>query len=95
MSPWKHLATDGFSTVKTIDISIVFFKKLPADLSNEVSATYKVPRERYFFAFNEGADKSIITKELFNKFLAQSPHKDHLKNEHDFTPEDSYSTAQN
>lgn len=85
----QNLATDGFGTVKTIDRSIVFFKKLPADLSDEVLATYEVPRERYLFTFNERADKSIITKELFNKFLAQSPDKDRLKNEHDITPEDS------
>lgn len=85
----QNLATDGFGTVKTIDRSIVFFKKLPADLSDEVLATYKVPRERYLFAFNERADKSIITKDLFNKFLAQSPHKDRLKREHDITPEDN------
>ena len=49
----------------------------------------RVPRERYLYAFNERADKSIITKELFNKFLTQSPNKDRLKNEHDITPEDS------
>lgn len=85
----QNLATDGFGTVKTIDRSMVFFKKLPADLSDEVLATYEVPRERYLFTFNERADKSIITKELFNKFLAQSPDKDRLKNEHDITPEDS------
>lgn len=85
----QNLATDGFGTVKTIDRSIVFFKKLPADLSDEVLATYEMPRERYLFTFNERADKSIITKELFNKFLAQSPDKDRLKNEHDITPEDS------
>lgn len=85
----QNLATDGFGTVKTIDRSIVFFKKLPADLSDEVLATYEVPRERYLFAFNERADKSIITKDLFNKFLAQSPHKDRLKREHDITPEDN------
>lgn len=85
----QNLATDGFGTVKTIDRSMVFFKKLPADLSDEVLATYEMPRERYLFTFNERADKSIITKELFNKFLAQSPDKDRLKNEHDITPEDS------
>lgn len=85
----QNLATDGFGTVKTIDRSIVFFKKLPADLSDEVLATYEVPRERYLFVFNERADKSIITKDLFNKFLAQSPHKDRLKREHDITPEDN------
>lgn len=85
----QNLATDGFGTVKTIHRSMVFFKKLPADLSDEVLATYEVPRERYLFTFNERADKSIITKELFNKFLAQSPDKDRLKNEHDITPEDS------
>lgn len=85
----QNLATDGFGTVKTIDRSIVFFKKLPADLSDEVLATYEVPRERYLFAFNERADKSIITKDLFNKFLTQSPHKDRLKREHDITPEDN------
>ena len=85
----QNLATDGFGIVKTIDRSIVFFKELPADLSDEVLATYEVPRERYLYAFNERADKSIITKELFNKFLAQSPNKDRLKNEHDITPEDS------
>lgn len=85
----QNLATDGFGTVKTIDRSMVFFKKLPADLSDEVLATYEVPRERYLFTFNERADKSIITKELFNKFLAQSPDKDRLRNEHDITPEDS------
>ena len=85
----QNLATDGFGIVKTIDRSIVFFKELPADLSDEVLATYEVPRERYLYAFNERTDKSIITKELFNKFLAQSPNKDRLKNEHDITPEDS------
>lgn len=85
----QNLATDGFGTVKTIDRSMVFFKKLPADLSDEVLATYEMPRERYLFTFNERADKSIITKELFNKFLAQSPDKDRLRNEHDITPEDS------
>ena len=85
----QNSATDGFGTVKTIDRSMVFFKKLPADLSDEVLATYEVPQERYLFTFNERADKSIITKELFNKFLAQSPDKDRLKNEHDITPEDS------
>lgn len=85
----QNLATDGFGTVKTIHRSMVFFKKLPADLSDEVLATYEVPRERYLFTFNERADKSIITKELFNKFLAQSPDKDRLRNEHDITPEDS------
>lgn len=85
----QNLATDGFGTVKTIDRSMVFFKNLPADLSDEVLAKYEVPQERYLFTFNERADKSIITKELFNKFLAQSPDKDRLKNEHDITPEDS------
>ena len=85
----QNLATDGFGIVKTIDRSIVSFKELPADLSDEVLATYEVPRERYLYAFNERADKSIITKELFNKFLTQSPNKDRLKNEHDITPEDS------
>ena len=84
----QNLATDGFGIVKTIDRSIVFYKEFPADLSDEVLATYEVPRERYLYAFNERADKSIITKELFNKFLAQSPNKDRLKNEHDITPED-------
>lgn len=85
----QNLATDGFGTVKTIHRSMVFFKKLPADLSDEVLAKYEVPQERYLFTFNERADKSIITKELFNKFLAQSPDKDRLRNEHDITPEDS------
>lgn len=85
----QNLATDGFGIVKTIDRSIVFYKEFPADLSDEVLATYEVPRERYLYAFNERADKSVITKELFNKFLAQSPNKDRLKNEHDITPEDS------
>ena len=66
----QNLATDGFGTVKTIDRSMVFFTKLPADLSDEVLATYEVSLERYLFAFNERADKSIITKDLFNKFLA-------------------------
>ena len=82
------LATDGFGTVKTIERSIVFFKKLPADLSDDVLAMYDVPRERYLLVFNERADKSIINKDLFNRFLAQSPHGDRLKNEHGITPED-------
>ena len=63
------LATDGFGTVKTIERSTVFFKKLPADLSDDVLAMYEVPRERYLLAFNERADKSIINKDLFNRFL--------------------------
>lgn len=84
----QNLAADGFGTVKTIDRSIVFFEELPADLSEEVLATYEVSREKYLFVFNERADRSIITRELFNKFVAQSPNKDRLKNEHDITPED-------
>ena len=82
------LATDGFGTVKTIERSTVFFKKLPADLSDDVLAMYEVPRERYLLAFNERADKSIINKDLFNRFLTHSPHEDRLKNEHGITPED-------
>ena len=85
----QNLATDDFGTVKTIDRSIVFFKKLPADLSDEVLATYEVPWKKYLFVLNEWADKSIITKELFNNFLARSPHKDRLKEEHDITPEEN------
>ena len=34
----QNLATDGFGIVKTIDRSIVSFKELPADLSDEVLA---------------------------------------------------------
>ena len=60
-----------------------------ADVTDEDLATYEVPREKYLQAFNEQADKSIITKDLFNRFLDQSPHKDRLKNEHDITPEDN------
>ena len=85
----ENLATDGFGTVVSIDRSTVFYKKLPADVTDEDLATYEVPREKYLQAFNEQADKSIITKDLFNKFLNQSPHKDRLKNEHDITPEDN------
>lgn len=86
----QNLAADGFGTVKTIDRSIVFFEELPADLSEEVLATYEVSREKYLFVFNERADRSIITRELFNKFVAQSPNKDRLKNEHDITPEEAW-----
>lgn len=82
------LATDGFGTVKTIERSNVFFKKLPVDLSDDVLAMYEVPRERYLLAFNERVDKSIINKDLFNSFLTHSPHEDRLKNEHGITPED-------
>ena len=85
----ENLATDGFGTVLSIDRSTVFYKKLPADVTDEDLATYEVPREKYLQAFNEWADKSIITKDLFNRFLDQSPHKDRLKNEHDITPEDN------
>ena len=82
------LSTDGFGTVKTIERSIVFFKKLPTDLSDDVLAMYEVPRERYLLAFNERVDKSIINKDLFNRFLTHSPHEDRLKNEQGITPED-------
>lgn len=85
----ENLATDGFGTVVSVDRSTVFYKKLPADINDEDLATYEVTREKYLQAFNERADKSIITKDLFNKFLNQSPHKDRLKNEHDITPEDN------
>lgn len=85
----ENLATDGFGTVVSVDRSTVFYKKLLANLTDEDLATYEVPRKRYLQAFNEWVDKSIITKDLFNRFLEQSPHKDCLKNEHDITPEDN------
>ena len=84
----ENLATDGLGEVKTIDRSTVFFKKLPADVTEEALGRYEVPRETYLRAFNERADKSIVTKDLFNKFLDQSAHKDRLRQEHDITPEE-------
>ena len=83
-----NLATDGFGSVKNIERSTVFFKKLPADVTDEALARYEVQRERYLQAFNERADKSIISRESFNRFLQESPHKDRLKEEHAITPEE-------
>ena len=77
----ENLATDGLGEVKVVDRSTVFFKKLPADVSEETLAKYEVQREAYLYAFNERADKAIISKELFNKFLEQSAHKVRLREE--------------
>ena len=84
----ENLATDGLGEVKVVDRSTVFFKKLPADVSEETLAKYEVQREAYLRAFNERADKAIISKELFNKLLEQSAHKVRLREEHDITPEE-------
>ena len=48
-----NLATDGFGLEKNIERSTVFFKKLPADVTDESLARYAVQRERYLQAFNE------------------------------------------
>ena len=83
-----NLATDCFGSVKNVERGTVFFKKLPADVTDEALARCEVQRERYFQAFNERTDKSIISRESFNIFLQESPNKDRLKEEHDITPEE-------
>ena len=83
-----NLATDGFGLVKNIERSTLFFKKLPADVTDESLARYEVQHERYLQAFNERAERSIISRESFNRFMQESPNKDRLKEEHDITPEE-------
>lgn len=79
----ENLATDGLGTIEMIDRSTVFFKKLPADVDQDDLKKYEVARENYL-----RADKAIILKELFNKFLNNSPHKDRLRQEHSIVQED-------
>ena len=83
-----NLATDGFGLVNNIERSTVFFKKLPADVTDESLARYEVQCERHLQAFNERAERSIISRESFNRFLQEWPNKDRLKEEHDITPEE-------
>ena len=59
----ENLATDGLGEVKVADRSTVFFKKLPADVSEETLAKYEVQREAYLYAFNE-LDKAIISERV-------------------------------
>ena len=82
-----NLATDGFGLVKNTERSTVFFKKLPAELIASL-ARYEVQRERYLQAFNERAERSIISRESFNRFLQELPNKDRLKEKHDNTLEE-------
>lgn len=84
----ENLATDGLGTIQMIDRSTVFFKKLPADVDQDDLKKYEVARENYLHVFSERADKAIISKELFNKFLNNSPHKDRLRQEHNIVQED-------
>ena len=83
-----NLATNGFGSVKNVERSTVFFKKLPADVTDEALARYEVQHESYLQAFNERAD--IISRESFKRFLQESPNKDRLKEGHDITPEEDY-----
>lgn len=85
----ENLATDGLGEVNVVDRSTVFYKKLPADVNEETLAGYEVEREAYLRAFNERADKAVISKHLFNKFLEQSAHKVRLREEHDITSEEA------
>ena len=54
-------------------------------VTDEALARYEVQRERYLRDLNERAEKSIISRESFNRFLQESPNKDRLKEEHDIT----------
>ena len=54
-------------------------------VTDEALARYEAQRERYLRDVNERAEKSIISRESFNRFLQESPSKDRLKEEHDIT----------
>ena len=56
-----------------------FYKKLPSDVTDDELRRYDITRESYLQAFNERADKGVISKEAFNRFLESSPKKKELK----------------
>lgn len=88
LSVMENLEKDGCGKVKKIGLSQVFFKKLPSSITDDELKLYEIDREKYRLAFNERAEKSVISKESFNRFLEQSPDKKDLKDVYGVVPED-------
>ena len=74
----QNLAKDGFGKVLAVERSTVLFKKVPSSLTDEVLAKYGLTKDQYREAFVERADRGVISREQFNKFLDLSPDKDEL-----------------
>lgn len=71
----ENLEKDGFGKLLKFGLSQVFYKKLPSDVTDDKLRRYDITRESYLQAFNERADKGVISKEAFNRFLESSPKK--------------------
>ena len=84
----ENLEKDGFGKLLKVGLSQVFYKKLPSDMAEDELRRYDITRESYLQAFNERADKGVISKEAFNRFLESSPKKRELKDLHDIVAEE-------
>lgn len=84
----ENLEKDGFGKLLKVGLSQVFYKKLPSDVTDDELRRYDITRESYLQAFNERADKGVISKEAFNRFLESSPKKRELKDLHDIEAEE-------
>ena len=88
VSIMENLEKDGFGKVITVERSNVLFKKLPSSLTDEELDKYDLSREQYRESFVQRADKALISREQFNKFIQASPDKDDLSTLHSITCEE-------
>lgn len=71
----ENLEKDSFGTLLNVGLSQVFCKKLLSNVTYDELWRYDITWESYLQAFNEWADKRVISKEVSNRFL-ESPPKD-------------------
>ena len=64
-----------------------FYKKLSSDVTDDELRGYDIIQQSCFQAFNERADKVVISKEASIGFLERSPKKRELKELHKIVAE--------
>lgn len=74
-----NLQTDGLGVVKKIDRTTVFLKQLPCHATEESLQAYGITQDVYGEVFLERASQELLSKDLFNRILQNSPQKQELQ----------------